>query len=285
VAGLAPLDSASQQGGPSPDTAQSAAEAFEELLQAGIDEFRSELRSMRADGDNEALHRAHITLRRVMTVFALFDIAVTTRRRPAWDRLRGDLKALANRFGEARRLDELLATYGDIEQVRARFAPLCDAARADALAAAAASAPLLRKLVAQAKSAAALDPFHARRPAAELVAPQLADWWQRLQGHGRDLFKLPAAGRHRVRLHVKRLRYASEFAAPLFPGARAARRFDRVAKTLADLQHNLGMLNDMAEAAVLLERPEVDDPVRRTKILRRAVRDFDEFKRCKVFWT
>ena len=69
-----------------------------------------------------------------------------------------------------------------------------------------------------------------------------------LREPGADIDALPAAALHGLRLHGKRLRYACEFFAPLFPG-RHARRFIR---RLSVLQERLGHLNDGAVAAALM---------------------------------
>jgi CHAD domain-containing protein len=55
------------------------------------------------------------------------------------------------------------------------------------------------------------------------------------------------AERHRTRILAKRLRYATEFFAPLFPGRRAR----AYRNALAKLQATLGALNDAAVAAAL----------------------------------
>jgi CHAD domain-containing protein len=65
--------------------------------------------------------------------------------------------------------------------------------------------------------------------------------------HG-ALVKMSVARRHRYRIAAKRLRYAVDFFAPLFPGKRAK----RYAATLADLQDHLGLINDNAVALSLI---------------------------------
>jgi CHAD domain-containing protein len=66
---------------------------------------------------------------------------------------------------------------------------------------------------------------------------------------GPDLSALPVEALHDIRLHCKRLRYAAEFFAPLFPG-RATNRFLR---RMAALQERLGHLNDGAVASTLVQ--------------------------------
>ena len=63
-----------------------------------------------------------------------------------------------------------------------------------------------------------------------------------------DLADLEPAALHAIRLRAKRLRYAAEIFAPLYPG-KATHRFIR---RLSRLQDRLGTLNDGAVAAHLL---------------------------------
>lgn len=91
---------------------------------------------------------------------------------------------------------------------------------------------------------------------AELLSSNLADYAAKVLGKrlesllepGPDIAELPAEALHAIRLHGKRLRYAAEFFAPLFPG-HGARRFIR---RLTVLQERLGHLNDGEVAANLI---------------------------------
>ncbi|MCP3477399.1 CHAD domain-containing protein [Bradyrhizobium sp. CCGUVB1N3] len=66
---------------------------------------------------------------------------------------------------------------------------------------------------------------------------------------GRRFKSLTAEELHRLRLAVKKLRYVADFLLPLYGQRKSATRFsDR----LADLQHELGIYNDMAATASLL---------------------------------
>ncbi len=73
---------------------------------------------------------------------------------------------------------------------------------------------------------------------------------KRLLTPGADLSGLPAAELHETRKQAKRLRYATEFFAPLFPG-KATRKY--IAR-LSDLQEVLGAVNDTAVAAHLTDQ-------------------------------
>ena len=66
---------------------------------------------------------------------------------------------------------------------------------------------------------------------------------------GKHFKTLSADERHRVRLAIKKLRYAVDFLLPMYGQRKATKRyFDR----LADLQEELGTYNDMAVTSTLL---------------------------------
>jgi CHAD domain-containing protein len=71
--------------------------------------------------------------------------------------------------------------------------------------------------------------------------------WKKLAHVGRSLEELDNPGLHGLRLKAKRLRYAAEFFAPLFPGKATARFIRR----LSDLQERLGLFNDTTVAETL----------------------------------
>jgi CHAD domain-containing protein len=73
--------------------------------------------------------------------------------------------------------------------------------------------------------------------------------WQRLLEAGSEIETLPPEALHELRLDAKRLRYAAEVFAPVFP-RKAARRFQR---RLAALQEELGRSNDAAVARSLVQ--------------------------------
>ncbi len=64
----------------------------------------------------------------------------------------------------------------------------------------------------------------------------------------KNLAELPPEERHRARIRVKRLRYAIEFFAGLFPDHKTR----RLVSSLGRLQDRLGTLNDIAVAGRLL---------------------------------
>ena len=82
-------------------------------------------------------------------------------------------------------------------------------------------------------------------PLAPLVRRRLVRWLRSIADDAGRFAQLDEAARHALRRRAKRLRYASEFAAPLFRD-KAMRRF---LKRLQAVQEALGELNDLALAA------------------------------------
>jgi triphosphatase len=110
-----------------------------------------------------------------------------------------------------------------------------------------------------------------------------------------DISGLEQSELHKLRLKAKRMRYAAEIFAPLYPG-KAPRRFIR---RLTAVQDGLGQLNDRATAEKLLA--ELGGPAGRhayaaglmlgfatsgttTKVLPRVVRRWERFQRTSAFW-
>ena len=111
---------------------------------------------------------------------------------------------------------------------------------------------------------------------------------------GADLDGLSVEALHELRLHCKRMRYAAEFFAPLFPG-HGVRRFLR---RLSALQEQLGHLNDTSVAALLMAELPSRGPAQRQAIgivrgfvaanaagsRARIDRHWRRFRKCEPFW-
>jgi CHAD domain-containing protein len=86
-------------------------------------------------------------------------------------------------------------------------------------------------------------------PIPELAQQVLTACHKAVHRHGKALLEMPAKERHEVRIAVKKLRYATEFFASLFPH-KATRKY---IQALEVLQDELGILNDAATTGVLLQ--------------------------------
>lgn len=218
----------------------------------------------------EPVHQMRVALRRLRSATLLFRRAVAC---PALADVGDRLKALGRALGPARDWD--VFTRGTGREVGEAF--VGDAAVAALLAAAERqrvlgyaalacyldSAPWRELGVALAQLAtthpwrdqALVDPIDAehhvalqQRDISDFAARALSKRLDAMIAPGPDLSGLDIPALHAVRLHGKRLRYAAEFFAPLFPGG-TTRRFLR---RMTDLQERLGHINDGAVAAALM---------------------------------
>ena len=89
-----------------------------------------------------------------------------------------------------------------------------------------------------------------------VVRPILDRWHRQLRRDARQFAALDEAARHRLRKHVKRLRYGADFTRRLF-GAKASARY---LQALAALQQRLGELGDAGVASAALQAAPAGDP-------------------------
>jgi CHAD domain-containing protein len=210
------------------------------------------------------VHQMRVALRRLRSVLRLF--------RPVADgaSLRGidaALRDLARLLGPARDWDVFQAGLGaELPEAfpEPRMQALSRAAEAERLSGYAAlrkhvEGPGFRTLAWHAVTALRLRPWRLEQEEPEAVALRAApvrDFAgqvldkrrKKLLEMGEDIEALDAEALHELRLEGKRLRYAAELFAPLWPG-KAARRF---LGRLSELQDGLGVANDTAVARALV---------------------------------
>src|SRR5262244_1667425 len=83
-------------------------------------------------------------------------------------------------------------------------------------------------------------------PIEVFAAEQLRRQWRKVRKRGKQLAQLDVKKRHRLRIQVKKLRYATEFFSGLFRGNKGRRRQKKFMPALKRLQAGLGDLNDIA---------------------------------------
>jgi CHAD domain-containing protein len=93
-------------------------------------------------------------------------------------------------------------------------------------------------------------------PAVNFAQRVLSEQYAKVLRRGRRFKSLTTDELHRLRLATKRLRYLSEFLLPLYEDRKSARKF---ARRLAGLQEELGVFNDMAVTASLLDGLGAED--------------------------
>ncbi len=203
------------------------------------------------------VHQSRVALRRLRSLLRIFRPVVDGPEWRAWD---GGLKHAAAALGEARDWDVFLSGLGEAAfealDRDARLKRMLGAAGREREAAYARVAALLdgpdfRAALWSGVALLALRPSAPPdAPLAPFAAEVLRRRWRRLRRAGAVMEELDAGALHEMRLDAKRLRYAAEPFAPLWPG-RAARRFN---KRLAALQEALGLANDAVVARGLADR-------------------------------
>jgi len=235
-----------------------------------LEQLQRNQRGVLEQSDPEFIHQMRVALRRLRSALSLFSTVVP---RASWEAWADELRWLATELGAARDWDvleeELLPPLLAHLQARKPLTYLPQRVKKERLKArrhareAASSLrygalvlTLARWLEARpwregmnAEQAALLD--SAIQPLAEML---LARRHQQVRRRGRHLARCTDAQRHRLRVTAKKLRYAAEFFANLYP-RKATRRY---IQALAGLQDVLGALNDNAtalnRAAQLCER-------------------------------
>ncbi len=214
----------------------------------------------------EYLHQARVALRRLRSAFRVFDSAIP---RSHFARTLDELKSVARLLGDARDLDvfavETLPHAGSgqdggvaalrqrTENARERVA---GAARA-VVASTEYTALLLRltqTLCAGQWRGETARPVAANMMLLKFATKLVSQRYARVKRRGRHISQLGLADLHRLRIQVKRLRYAIEFFLPLFEDKAAG-----TLRSLVALQQLLGQLNDDATAWTLLDTLAAED--------------------------
>lgn len=213
-------------------------------------------------GDPEGVHQMRVGLRRLRAAISLFDDILQDLQTAA---LKNELKWLTGELGPARELEVLVTRV--VAPVRRRHSRLNGISglsrdltqqRAAALARAqdAIRSPRFRVLTLE--IAAWLESGQWTTPQDDLVrdqgdvaietsaAAQLTRRFRKIRKQGKKLDRLDAKRRHKLRIQAKKVRYAAEFFADLFPGKKASRRRAKFLSALERVQDCLGDLNDIA---------------------------------------
>jgi len=236
--------------------------AFRKIALACLEHQQRNLDGALSSDDPEFIHQMRVATRRLRAAVRLFaphlppDFA---------GELLPPLRQLMERLGRARDLDVLLAEIS-MPVMRAlpdepRLAALVGAVTDRQYAAREAALRHLRSAAHGRLMLLAIALLHGLDgPAAETLAAFATGRLKRLRRKVLALAEAASsddpASLHRLRIGIKRLRYALEFFAPLASG----RALPRLLRSLGALQDELGQLNDLANAGVLLMHCAGDDP-------------------------
>lgn len=230
-----------------------AQQALALLLDGQRHALSDALAAVTADAAERPVHRARVALRRIKATLALFRPLVATREEQA---LRSVLQPVMDALAAVRDLDVLRAgVLADIAAAAPRLgaAPALlqdldravaaghDKARQHLLAVLADSttASLFWRLDILIQQARAV-PRRDSQPLAPFAARRLKKRWKKLAAERESLASADPADWHRLRLTVKKLRFAASSFAPLLP----AREAKRLSRRSTQAQDALGALND-----------------------------------------
>jgi CHAD domain-containing protein len=216
---------------------------------------------VRREDRPEGVHQSRVATRRLRSCLKQFRPVLDGTGLRALDAM---LRDFARAMGEARDLDVFLMGLGaDLAAANGpgerRLEALLRAARgrresAYATLRAMLDGPEFRRLIWSAIRLAALRDWgsevvpEAPTPLRPFATATLAKRWKRLRKRGAEIESLDAEALHELRLEAKRMRYAAELFAPLWPG-KASRRF---IKRLSAVQDALGIANDTHVARALV---------------------------------
>ena len=273
-----------------------AAEAFQTIARNALVQITANGLVLREADGEAALHQLRVALRRLRSGLGVFSTMLDDRQRRHLD---SELKWLSRACNEARDLDVFHRENLKLVGADAPLTSQVEAARAQAhaKAASAVASRRFRDLVLETTAWVETGDWRDRvskgggGSARDFATKALGRLWRKHLKRGADLMDMDDAGRHRVRIGLKRLRYAAEAFAPLFAEPARSRFLKRV-KALQDI---LGQLNDDAVAAGLVtqlvaaDAPAARDlmaprEARRLPTLRAANKTMDRLAAAKPFW-
>ena len=249
--------------------------------------------------DPRGIHQIRVGLRRLQMALKSFGEYADT---PALKTLGRRGRALAKVFGPARDLDvfaeellpRLAAKFAEQESFNALHLALRHArgeAWDDALAEI--LNPEFGAFLNDVAAVAETLPHNSTR-IGKLSGLALGELYSEVRKRGKRTQGVYDARTHKLRIALKKLRYAAEFFAPLYSHRRAA-SYIRSVKLLLD---EMGEANDAHGVGILMQRlgdaPELGFAkgvitgwfaVREKRLATRALKSWRRFKRLKPFWT
>jgi CHAD domain-containing protein len=244
--------------------ADSAARAFGLIADSALTQIAANAEVLRQARRLEAVHQLRVGLRRLRGAIALFAPMLEGE---GCERVKAELKWMTRELNDARNLDVLIAEtfrpaarrHRDWIGMAALGKTLLAAQtkaydRAQIAARSARFGVLMLETTDWVEAGdwrASADPERIalnQRPIGKLAPALLREGLKAVLKKGRKLETLDPRARHKLRLQVKQLRYATGFFADLYADdeAKAHKRFDRATRAL---QTALGELTDIATAA------------------------------------
>jgi inorganic triphosphatase YgiF len=240
-----------------------AVEGFNRVARSCLVQVSANAELLRRVRNPEVLHQLRVGLRRLRAAFATFKLVLP---RQGLDRLKRETKWLSSALDPARDLDVFIENAFHKANEAARGDTMLAAFGQQLLRTQAGAYDLALKALASKRFAMLLlncAEWVETAPlcrnghrvavrlrdgdASTLAAHALSRFRHQLHKSARHLASLDPRARHRVRIQVKKLRYAVEFFTESFGRSTHKQRRKFIA-SLNVLQHTLGKLNDMAMA-------------------------------------
>lgn len=274
-------------------------------------------------GDAEGLHQMRVALRRLRAVISLFSDMLAD---PQTEALKGEFKWVTAELGPAREFEVFLKRVVKPVVDREREPGITLVSRelrqkrehALARARGAVNSRRFRDLALDTVAWIETGDWRRKpddaagmlreRPVAAVAVEQLRRRWKKILKSGKRLNELDPERRHRLRIQAKKLRYAAEFFATVFPCKKCMRRRKVFVAHLEQLQDALGDLNDIAvngklsrqlvdgegsatirrggrtKKAFAVGRLSGREEARITPVLSEAERAYAAFVKSKPFW-
>ncbi len=239
------------------DPKATVAEAFQTVARNALGQIAANALVLRAEAGPEAVHQLRVAARRLRSALSTFRAVVADAGLAV---VKAELRWLAGSLNDARNLDVLADTLAAQTAALTTLPPGLDALvaaleaarqQARARAAETASSARFRGLMINVTAwletgdwLNAASPDSARGFAASALQRRLG----KVLKQGKHLRRADDEIRHQLRIEAKKLRYAAEAFAGLYPQKATARFIAR----LKDLQDALGELNDVAVSGPLL---------------------------------
>jgi inorganic triphosphatase YgiF len=228
-------------------------EAFRIIARSTVEQFANNADAVRAQ-DPEGIHQMRVGLRRTRAAISIFAEMLP---RSHTEHIKSELKWLTNELAPARELDVFM-------RKKVNPARRDSVSKRGARALGGEFAARRRRAFTQARAAVASSRYRqllidilewletelhsrfqaARRSVAAFAENVLHHRMKKIRKGGKDLDSLTARERHKLRIKIKKIRYALEFFDSLYADKGERRKLELASKRLKALQDALGALND-----------------------------------------
>lgn len=276
------------------DPDASRAETFQIIARSCLSQMVANEAVLRRTQSPEAVHQMRVGLRRLRAAISLFKKMLAGRQTES---VKSRLRWIGRKLGPARNLDVFLGNLRKLGEPGMTANTLADAERRrqkayDTLLKALDSPRYMDAILETAAWIEAgewLDTGdRPSRSARKHAANELSRLRKRIRWEAKHIEDLADDERHRLRIRIKKMRYGTEFFAPLFEGKKAKKHRKPMQSILGRLQDVLGEMNDIAVGGSLVPSLAEQDPERARqrleKLLPKAVTSSRKLLKAKPFW-